>query len=140
MRRDHFTLTTTDLDSDPTLTLDYEGPAGNLTARLADAGGLPAADEVDAAFRLQGPADEDPQGVFSLTRRMTGEYLLEANANAGKIRVLVDAAREADGRYHVDIQRPGGDPVTFSKETLLVYDTEGNLLRGNSLIPSGVQM
>jgi hypothetical protein len=140
MRRANFTLTTTNLGGEPTLTLDYQGPAGNLTARLADAGGLPAADEVDAGFRLQGPAEADPEGVFSLTRRTTGEYLLEANAPASEIRSLVEAARDAGDKYRVNIERPSGETVTFSKETLLVYDAEGNLLRGNSLIPSGVQM
>ena len=140
MRRDNFTLTTATLEGKPTLTLDYQGPAGNLTARLADAGGLPAADEVDAGFRLQDPPGEDPDGVFSLTRRTNGEYLLEVNALASEIRSLVEAARDAGGQYRVNIERPDGETVTFSKETLLVYDAEGNLLRGNSLIPSGVQM
>jgi hypothetical protein len=145
MRRDHFTLTATDLDpqstGEPTLEIDYEGPAGNLTARLADEGGLPDAEEIDAAFRLQDPIDADEaSGVFSLTRRLTGEFLLEANTTAAEIYDLVEAACEADGDYRIRIERPSGEAVLFLKETLLVYDEEGNLLRGNSLIPGGVEL
>jgi hypothetical protein len=46
-------------------------------------------------LRLQGPVeDPDTEGVLSLTRRLTGEYLLEANAQAPAILDVVDAARE----------------------------------------------
>ena len=35
---------------------------------------------------------------------------------------------------------PGAGDVGLEKETLLVYDSDGNLLRGQSLIPSGVEL
>jgi hypothetical protein len=140
MRRDHFTLAVENNDP-PTLVLTYEGPGGNLTARLTVNGDLPDGGEVDATFRLRDPIDApDATGVFGLTRRLTGEYLLETDAEAETVRSLVDAARAEGGSYRVRIDRPGADDVVLGKETLLVYGAEGNLLRKDSLIPSGVEL
>lgn len=145
MRRDHFTLNTTNTDPDatdePTLHIAYDGPAGNLTARLQDdTGQLPSSDDVDATFRLQDSLDDDATGVFSLARRLTGEYLLEVDTDVGSIVDLVEAARDAGGHYRIRIERPGASTVTLQLETLLVYDEEGGLRRQNSLIPSGVEL
>jgi hypothetical protein len=145
MRRDHFTLQTANVDpqttAPPTLVLTYEGPAENLTARLTEEKTLPEGDDVDAAFRLHDPVDAaDAAGVFSLTRRLTGEYLLEANAPAADVLELAEAAREENGVYPVRIGRPGAEDPVFDKETLLVYDRDGSLLRGDSLIPGGVEL
>lgn len=145
MRRDHFTLTVEDVDpqsSDPpTLAVLYGGPAGNLTARLTTEGELPGSGDVDPAFRLQDPsASEDTSGVFSLSRRLTGEYLLEAKADAADVRELIDAARERGGSYRIRIERSGADDIVLDKETLLVYGPDGTLLRQESLIPSGVEL
>jgi len=145
MRRDHFTLAVEDADpgaaAPPSLVLTYEGPAGDLTARLTAEGGLPDGGEVDASFRLQDPIDAaGATGVFGLTRRLTGEYLLETNAGADAVRSLVAAARAEGGAYRVRIERPGAGDVALEKETLLVYDPEGNLLRKDSLIPGGVEL
>lgn len=139
MRRENFTLTTANLEADapdePTLVLEYEGSADDLAAHIGDA------DEIDATFRLQDPVDvDDAGGVFGLSRRTTGEYLLEANTTGPAIRRLVDAAGEADGHYRIEIRWPAGEPIVRSKETLLFFDVEGNLLRGHSLIPSGVPL
>lgn len=145
MRRDHFTLTTANVDEDsgePGIRLEYDGPADSLTAAMHDEeGNVPDGGDVDVGFRLQEPHDNpDATGVFSLTRRLTGEYLLESNADAADVFGVVDAARERDGRYHVHIARAGDERLTLEKETLLVYDTEGGLLRGQSLIPGGVEL
>jgi hypothetical protein len=146
MRRDHFTLTATnagpDSATEPTLQIRYDGPVGGLTARLEDdAGELPEGRNVDAAFRLQGdPAEEGASGVFGLTRRLTGSYLLEVDADADDVFRLVDAARDADGDYQVCIERPDGTDVTLRLETLLVYDQDGSLRRQNSLVPGGVEL
>lgn len=145
MRRDHFTLAVENNDPEraglPTLVLTYEGPAGNLTARLTVGGDLPDGGEIDASFRLQDPIDAPgATGVFGLTRRLTGEYFLETTAEAETVRSLVDAARAQGGSYRVRIERPGAGDVVLEKETLLVYDTDGNLLRKDSLIPSGVEL
>jgi len=146
MRRDHFTVTAEntnpETDAMPTLTISYSGPAGTLTARLESATGtLPTGENVDAAFRLQSDPDaEDATGVFSLSRRLTGDFLLEANADAEDVFALVDAAHRDDGtNYRIRIERAGADDVVVQKETLLVYDDDGNLLRQHSLIPSSVE-
>lgn len=145
MRRDHFTPTVEHTDPDatalPTLAIRYDGPAGNLTARLATDGGLPDGEDLDAAFRRTEPGDAaEAVGVFALTRRLTGEFLLEVEAETGAVRSLVDAARNRDGSYRVRIERPGADDVVLEMKTLLVYDPGGNLLRKDSLIPSGVEL
>lgn len=148
MRRDNFTVTVRIPDTDaepPALDIEYTGPASTLTSQLTDeSGGLYPADEIDTAFRLQDPLDgDDPTGVFGLTHRVTGEYLLEVNADAETILDLVQAARDTDdgtGSYHVRIERSDDDPVDHEMDSLLVYDSEGDLLRQHSLIPSGVEL
>lgn len=146
MRRDHFTLTVANTDpndaGEPTLRLQYDGPAGNFTARLEDeTGQLPSGDDVDVMFRLQEPLEDDATGVFSITRRLTGEYLLEVDTDAGGIRSLIEAAREGDGHYRIHIERPGASTITLQTETLLVYDEEGGLRRQNSPpSPGGVEL
>jgi hypothetical protein len=146
MRRDHFTLTAahTDPSTDgvPTLVLRYTGPGGNLTARLeSETGQLPDGSDIDAAFRLQTPLEaDDAGGVFSVSRRLTGEYVFEATAAAADIFDVVRAAREAADEYSLRIERPDGSPITMRLETLLVYDQSGELLRQQSLIPGGVEL
>ncbi|WP_302080049.1 DUF5793 family protein [Salinibaculum rarum] len=147
MRRDHFTLSAEHLDGqsddEPTLVVSYSGPPGTLTARLeAETGTPPSGDDVDASFRLL-PDDDgaDGAGVFGMSRRLTGDFVLEANANAEDIFALVDAAREADETaYRIRLERPGAEPLVLDMEALLVYDDGGSLLRQQSLIPSGVEL
>jgi len=149
MRRDHFTVTARRASSseatDPTLTIEYNGPEETLTAQLTGSDGEPfVAADVDAAFRLQDDRD-DPggTGVFSLTHRITGEYFLEVNADAEAVLSLVQAARDGsddDPSYRIRIDRAGADPVVYGMDALLVYDNDGNLLRQHSLIPSGVEL
>lgn len=146
MRRDHFTLTAantdTESDAEPTLVVRYNGPVGTLTARLeGDRGKIPSGTDIDAAFRLQGPLDdEDSSGVFSLTRRLTGEYLLEVDADATDIVSLVDAASDTDDEYTIRLERRGAEDISFEMETLLVYDEDGELRQQDSLIPGGVEL
>lgn len=147
MRRDHFTLTAEETApesaGEPTLRVAYDGPDGNLTARLEDeTGTVPDGSDIDATFRLRTSLDaEEPTGVFSLTHRLTGEYLLEANAEATDIFAVVDAVREADdSAYSVRIERPESAAVVRTLETLLVYDDEGELNRQHSLLPGGVEL
>ncbi|PSP27331.1 hypothetical protein BRC65_06435 [Halobacteriales archaeon QH_2_65_14] len=139
MRRDHFTVAVRNVDAGsagvPTLDIEYDGQGG---------GDLYTADEIDAAFRLQEPLDaDDTTGVFSLTHRITGEYLLEVNVEAEAVLDLVRGARdseeEEDASYHVGIEREADEPINYEMDALLVYD-DGNLLRQRSLIPSGVEL
>lgn len=157
MRRDYFTLDVRGVDwvetdgepATPTVDIDFEGPAEELEDRLTDFEGDPLdASQTDAALRLQGGIDdEDARGVVSVTNRVTGDFILELNEQAGNVLRFIKAARaygkEAgtdDGRYSVVIRIDGDPVVTYDKSTFLVYDSEGNLLRQHSLIPSGVEL
>lgn len=146
MRRDHFTLAARDVgdDEQPTLSIEYNGPEETLTSQLTEDGAVLSAADIDAAFRLKDPMDEEgAMGVFSLTHRVTGEYLLEANAEASELLDLVDAARngaEEDADYRIHIEREEGEPISYELDRLLVYDADGGLLRQHSLIPSGVEL
>jgi hypothetical protein len=147
MRRDNFTVSVelpdADMDS-PTIAIEYTGPTETLTSQLTDAAGqMYPPDQIETAYRLQGPLDEnDVTGVFGLTHRVTGEYLLEANVEPQTIFDLVASARDADdgGSYTVRIERTDDDPIEHELESLFVYDSDGNLLRQRSLIPSGVEL
>lgn len=149
MRRDHFTVLTENLDpaetASPTLDVNYDGPEETLTEQLTTSkNDLIKASDIDAAYRFQGDSDEsDAAGVFSLTHRVTGEFLLEFNVGGDAILDLVRAARETsedDASYRIAINRGDGTPIVYCLDALLVYDSEGNLLRQQSLIPSGVEL
>ncbi|ELZ39169.1 DUF5793 family protein [Halorubrum tebenquichense] len=157
MRRDYFDLTVdgvgdgVDSRSPPLVRIDFHGPADLLRGRLS--GGesdgdddLLTADEIDVAFRLREPLDEadDPEGVVGVTNRYTGDFVLELNETATDVLPFIHAARDAtedgDAQYRVEIDVDGERLVTYDKDTFLVYDHEGNLLRSESLIPSGVEL
>jgi hypothetical protein len=152
MRRDYFTLDVTNVDGEaetaPVVRIDFDGPSEQLTDRLTDdAGDLLAAEELDVAYRLHGPVnDEDTTGVVAVTNRVTGEFILELNADARDVVRFVDAARaygkttDTDTRFVVEVAVDGDPLVEYEKSTLLVYDPEGGLLRQHSLIPSGVEL
>lgn len=156
MRRDYFTLEADHDDPDawgdepavPTVTVSFEGPAGELTERLVDvAGDRLDAEMIDVAYRLQDAVDAtDARGVVSVTNRHTGEFILELNADAEDVLGFVKAARaygkrtDGDARYRVRLVVGGDVWSTYEKSTLLVYDREGSLLRQHSLIPSGVEL
>ncbi|MDS0293293.1 DUF5793 family protein [Halogeometricum luteum] len=157
MRRDYFELDVKQIDwvetggspEKPLVRIDFHGPEETLSDRLTDPDGELLDDaETDVAFRLQGSVD-DPgaSGVVSVTNRITGDFVLELNEDADDVLRFIRAAREygksadeEDGQYRVEIRRDGGETVVYEKRTFLVYDAEGNLLRGHSLIPSGVEL
>jgi ketosteroid isomerase-like protein len=165
MRRDYFALNVRGVDwidgdgepRKPTLQIDFRGPEEALLDRLAD---LDAAD-TDVAFRVRGrdagagidpggrDADGDEgreSGVLSVTNRLTGDFVLEVNTPVTAVERFVDAARaygragDEDGRYRLEIRIAGDPSVAYEKRTFLVYDADGELLRGRSLIPSGVEL
>jgi hypothetical protein len=148
MRRDYFTLHLGNVDSDgaaekPAARIAFDGPSDVLQTRLME-----ETDAVDVAYRLQTPLDvEDADGVFSITDRVTGEFLLEVNADATTVFELIDAARaygqqsnDTDGCYEVAITRDDETLFATDKRMLLVYDQDGDLRRQHSLIPSGVEL
>jgi hypothetical protein len=158
MRRDYFKLEIRSvdwLDGDddperPRVHIDFEGPAATLQSRLSgNDDDVPlGAGETDAAFRFRGAVDDaDVEGVFSVTNRVTGDFVLELNESADEVLRFVRAARrygerspDDDARYRIRIAIDGDEVVTYDKRTFLVYDDEGNLLREHSLIPSGVEL
>jgi len=150
MRRDYVTLDVRYADPDgdqlPTAVLTVDQSADQLGERLVTAAGdRLGADRIDVAYRLQTPVDDDgATGVFSLSNRVTGEFVLEVNTDAKPVLDLVETARDgSDGRdtcYRVVVRQGDEEIATYEKGTLLVYDDEGNLLRQHSLIPSGVEL
>jgi len=143
MRREYFTLQTqAGEDARPTITIEYDGPEADLRSALRDDAGDPLpAEALDVTCRL---LDDGMEGscVLGLTHRLTGEFLLEVNGPAPAVLDLVDAARsndDEDATYRVQVKSDETD-ISYDKGTLLVYDGEGNLLRGRSLIPSGVEL
>ena len=82
-----------------------------------------------------------------MTNRITGDFVLELNEDADDVLTFIRAAREYghdadadDGRYRVEVRVDGEEAVAYEKQTFLVYDADGNLLRSHSLIPSGVEL
>jgi hypothetical protein len=157
MRRDYFGLEIEAIDwldgegtpEKPRVAIDFDGPDSTLRTRLTGHDDVPlSADETDAAFRLRTALDDpDARGVFSLTNRVTGEFVLELNEDADAVMEFVRAARrygertpDDDTRYQVRVSIEGEEVVTYDKATFLVYNEDGNLLRKHSLIPSGVEL
>jgi hypothetical protein len=156
MRRDYFELAAENVDwvetgedpAQPTVHIDFHGPEGMLRERLTDTDGdLLDAERTDVSFRLHDdPNDPDATGVVAVTNRVTGDFVLELNEDVDDVLRFIRAAREygkqadGDGRYRVHITIDDEHVVTYDKRTFLVYDAEGNLLRNESLIPSGVEL
>jgi hypothetical protein len=144
MRREHFTAAVREADTGvPALQIEYDGPDDGIVGRFTDADGNRfAAQDIDAALRLQDPPeDDDVTGVFSLTHRLTGEYLLEVNVSALEVISLAQSAREdGDGSYRVHVDCGNDTSIGYDLTALFVYDPSGELLRQRSLIPSGVEL
>ena len=148
MRRDYFTLDAVGVQPDdsgrPIMRIRYEGPTEELESRLRRGDVQLDSAGVDIAYRLQDALEaDDPTGVLAITDRMTGEYVLELNTDAGTVFAVTEAVHDADedGHYTIEIQADGGaELATYEKSTLLVYDSDGDLLRERSLIPSGVEI
>mgnify|MGYP000303695803 CR=1 FL=1 len=170
MKREQFTVAVREETGPPSLDIAFDGPAEALSEQFGQGAGETVEEgDVDAAFRLVDRAETDEQwGVFSLTHRLTGSYLLEVNVQAAALSALVATARDDDGTYRVRIARNDGesatgeaagndaddedlttgdanavateDPIVYDLEALLVYDGNGDLLRERSLIPSGVEL
>lgn len=150
MRRDYFTLEVAPSSAaeggPPSLVVTFEGPEGELRERLQGTGNGLSGDAVDVAFRLLGDVeDTDTRGVLSITDRITGEFLLELNAPAAEVTEFVRTVRTTreegdDDQFRLVIEAAGGELATLEKRTFLVYDADGGLLRGHSLIPSGVEL
>ncbi|MEF8855332.1 MAG: DUF5793 family protein [Haloarculaceae archaeon] len=145
MRRDYLTVRVDTggdepgSDRPPVLRIDLDCSAGAVPPEVRDIERSSlSGEEFDLALRR----DETDEGVLSVARRLTGEFLLEANVSVATIEDLVGAAldRPGEARYQVSVAGADLEPFAFEKRTLLVYDADGNLLRDASLIPSGVEL
>lgn len=156
MRRDNFRLEVSnvawleegDEPQQPTLTIHASVDEAALRDHVAGSSDGPLfTDDVDLTYRFRGAADDaGVDGVVAIADRVTGEFHLEINAKGADVRRFVAAARryaERTGetaRYRVEV-RIGEDSVAdIEKRTLLVYSSDGELLRQHSLIPSGVEI
>ncbi|MFB6119746.1 MAG: DUF5793 family protein [Halobacteriaceae archaeon] len=157
MRREDLTLNVRDVgwietDGEPrqptvVVGVDSEADADVRDRLTAPSGDLLDSEQTDVAFRLLGPVD-DPgtTGVVSVTDRVTGDFILELNEDADDVLRFIRAARrygehtDGDGEYRVVIRIGGEEVVTYEKNTFLVYNETGELLRQHSLIPSGVEL
>lgn len=148
MRREYFALDVrlpagpADALPKPVVIVEYDGPPEELRDRFTDdAGAFLSADDVDVTCRLQSSGGDDGC-VVALAHRVTGEFLLEVNGDADDVGDLVESARSADDEacYRVRIDPVDGEEIVYDKQTFLVYDDEGSLLRQHSLIPSGVEL
>lgn len=147
MRRDYFDA---NVDTErgesalPVISLSFDGPEGLLSERLTTEDGPLDASEIDVTYRLTTAAASEANGVLSLANRLTGEFLLEANVDPDVVDRLVRAGQEADGdedsSYRVRLVDRDETTTVYDKETLLVYDANGSLLRQRSLIPGGVEL
>ncbi|AFZ71971.1 DUF5793 family protein [Natronobacterium gregoryi] len=156
MRREHFTLDVSNVDwvdedgepEKPVVSIDFTGPVAALRERLTGPDDdVLEAGETDVALRLQEPLGTDAAGVVSVTNRVTGEFILELNEDASDVVRFIRAARgygeaatDDEGRYEVEISLESEPFVAYDKQTFLVYDDKGSLLRQHSLIPSGVEL
>ncbi len=156
MRRDYFSLDVTGLDrvaedkppTPPALLIDFDGPASMLQERITDGSAeLLDASEIDVSFRFLTDVDAtEANGVVSVSDRVTGQFILELNADAETILAFVTAAREFEQHaeeetlYRVVISIDGEETVAYDKRMFLLYNQSGNLLRNHSLIPSGVEL
>ncbi|MFO7925216.1 MAG: DUF5793 family protein [Halobacteriota archaeon] len=150
MRRDYFTLSTrggtADASEQPVIRVTYGGPISELESRLDPMDRSLDDDGIDVTYRLRESAGADAMGVFAVTDRVTGEYILELDVEAGEIFAVTAAAsdgseRDGNGRYRLVIESDDGTPMaTYERSTLLVYGVDGGILRDRSLIPSGVEI
>jgi len=141
MKREHFSLTvvrgdeTPDARDAPTMRITHHGATAALRDRLTDADGSTLASaDVDVAVRKR-----EGEGVLSIAERLTGAFIAELEVEVAAVQRVVEAAEAGDGRYRLEIVAED-ERVDFEKQTLLVYDTTGQLLRSCSLIPGSVEL
>jgi hypothetical protein len=152
MRRENFDIHVTNTEwvaagdepSKPTVAIEFDGPSEVLRSRLAGtADGVVDTEETDVNYRFH--SDEN-EGVLSITNRITGDFVLELNADADGVLDFIRAARaygehtDEDGRYRIVVEQDGERLLAHEKSTFLVYNEDGNLVRQHSLIPGGVEL
>lgn len=130
----------------PLLVFTFDGPRDRLNHVLGNRVRTDVeAAAIDVSVRFTAPLASADRGVFGLADRVTGDYLLEAEAPADRIWRFLRALREYEARtdspvqYTVQIRARQGGSSRFEKRRCLVYDADGTLLRYSSLNPTGVK-
>lgn len=145
MRRDYFEVKFNGVDEPsndrPVIEISYDGPDGELADRLKTDDGSLDTSELDVTYRLTADADGEATGVLSIANRITGDFVLETNADPGSIDSLVSIASDGDDTdYRIRLTDSDGKSTVYDKELLLVYDQSGSLCRSESLIPGSVEL
>jgi hypothetical protein len=131
----------------PWLVIEYDGEASTFIERFRQPGaGLYAGSDLDLFYRYQPSVHAPPGGgVFAVSDRVTGDFLLEITASAGRIERFVRAMRQyaeltdSDPTYRVKLWTDT-QVADFEKEVFLVYSPERGLIRQRSLIPDWIEM
>lgn len=156
MRRDTLSARLDDVEwldtggqpAQPALIIAFDGPPADLKERFRSPGSeayTPA--DVDVFYRPQSSARAaETSGVLGISDSLTGHYLLEVNLDPSLIKKLVSTVRryaaavETGRRYTVELWADERQVGSFDKESLLVYDEGGALLRRRSLIPDSIEI
>lgn len=131
----------------PQLVIQYDGSEIALAKRfLGTDGSGYTPDELDLFYREQ--VSDSPltsNGVLGVSDRITGEYLFEINTSTAVIEEFAYAIRqyaeasETPARYEVALWVEDSEVAVFTKETFLVYQPDGTLLRHQSLTPRSIE-
>lgn len=132
----------------PRFVVRFDGPETELASRFHNpADSVYTPEQLDVSFREQAPSNGSPStGVFSVSDRLTGDYLFEVTASTGLIGAFSDAVRryteatEAAPRYEVALWAAETERAVFTKHTFLVFQQDGTLLRHHCVIPASVEL
>lgn len=132
----------------PRFVVRFDGPEAELASQFHNPGGsVYTPEQLDVSFREQPPSNGPPStGVFSVSDRLTGEFLFEVNASTGLIGAFSDAVRryaetiDAPPQYEVALWAAGTERAVFTKDTFLVFQQDGTLLRHHSVIPTSIEL
>lgn len=132
----------------PVLVIHFKGSDSELQDRLeSPEAGRPYPNEIDITFRLRSHRDEsDASGVLTISNRLTGEHMLEFETDAKPVFDFVHAVhRYADEtgkevQYYIDLKSDEGTGWDWEKQVLAVRASDGDLLRGRSLLPTWVEL
>lgn len=137
----------TDSSKQPLLCITCHGPASDLNDALPTPDGEISGECIDVAVRLQPPVENEPErAVLSLSQRVTGQFILEAPLKTPRLWEFIDAANQyaaavnTEHCFSLRVQTHDEHVAIHDKRTLLVYDSNGVLLRTQSLIPHSIEI
>lgn len=132
---------------EPCLHIQFNEPEPELIARFCNPEQtiyIPS--DIDVFYRQQSTDPPVESGVLGVAERQTGDYILETTTSPSIIEKLVYAVRrysektESEKRYQCRVWAETHHVVTFESDTLLIYGTDGSVLRHQSLIPRNIEI